>query len=60
MGVVDGNDGGEGLGQLDDDRVAVAEHGRVGDLLGLGGEGPVELGDTVAEGVTHSDEIASR
>ena len=51
VGVVDRDHGGERLGQLDDDRVAVAQHGRVGDLAGLGGEGGVELGDAVPEGV---------
>ena len=51
VGVVDRHDGGERLGQLDHDRVAVAQHGGVGDLAGLGGEGGVELGDAVAERV---------
>ena len=49
--IVDRHHGGERLGQLDHDGVAVAQHGRVGDLAGLGGEGGIELGDAVAEGV---------
>ena len=51
VGVVDRHHGGERLGQLDDDRVAVAQHGGVGDLAGLGDESGIELGDAVAEGV---------
>ena len=51
VGVVDRHHRGEGLRQLDDDGVAVAQHGRVGDLAGLGDESGIELGDAVAEGV---------
>ena len=51
MGVVDRDGGGQGLGQLDHHRVAVAQHGGVGDLGRLLGEGPVELGHVVAERV---------
>ena len=51
VGLVDGDHGSERLGQLDHGRVAVAEHGGVGDLGRLRGEGPVEFGDVVAEGV---------
>ena len=49
--VVDRHHRGEGLGQLDDNGVAVAQHGRVGDLAGLGDESSMELGDAVAQGV---------
>ena len=49
--VLDRHDGSECLGQLDDHRVAVAQHGGVRDLAGLGGERGVELGDAVTERV---------
>ena len=49
--VVDRHHGGERLGQLHHHRVAVAQHGRVRDLAGLGGERGVELGHAVTEGV---------
>ena len=50
VGLVHGHDGGERLGQLDHDRVAVAEHGRVRHLGRLRGQGAVELGDARARG----------
>ena len=50
-GVVDRDDRGQGLGQLDHHPVAVAEHGRVGHPVELVADGLVELGDVVAEGV---------
>jgi len=51
---------GQRLRQLDDDRVAVAEHRRVRHPGGLGGEGRIELGDPVPQGVDPSNEMASR
>ena len=51
VGVVDRHHRSEGFRQLDDNGVAVAQHGRVGDLARLGHESSIELGDAVAEGV---------
>ena len=51
VGIVDRDHCGQRLGQLDDHGVAVAQHGGVGDLGRLLGQGPVERGDVVAEGV---------
>ena len=47
--VVDRHHPGERFGQLDDDRVAVAEHRGVRTARELRGQGCVELGDPVAE-----------
>ena len=49
MRVVDGHDRGQGLGQLDHDAVAVAEHRRVRHAVELVAERVVELGHAVAE-----------
>ena len=51
VGIVDRHHRGQRLGQLDHDGVAVAEHGGVGHLGRLLGQGRVELGHVVAEGV---------
>ena len=50
VGGVDGDHGGQGLGQLDHHPVAVAEEGGVGHPVELAAQGGVELGDAVAEG----------
>ena len=50
-GVVDRHDRGQGLGQLHDHPVAVAEQGGVRHPVELLTDGVVELGDVVAEGV---------
>ena len=50
-GIVHRHDRREGLGQLDHHGVAVAEHRRVRHLARLRGQGGVELGDAVAQGV---------
>jgi len=60
VGLLDRDHPGQRLGQLDDDRVAVAEHRRVRHPGGLGGEGRIELGDPVPQGVDPSNEMASR
>jgi hypothetical protein len=49
VGILDRHDR-VGLGQLDDDLVAVAQHRGVGHLVDLVPEGPVQLGHPVAEG----------
>src|SRR5207248_3361512 len=48
--LVDGNDAGEGLGQLDHGPVAVPQHRRVGHPAQLVDQGGVQLGYPVAEG----------
>ena len=49
VGVVDGHDRPEGLGQLDDDPVAVAQQRGVGHAVELVAQGLVQLGHPVAE-----------
>jgi hypothetical protein len=50
MRIVDGNDGGECLRQLDDDAIAVPEHGRVRASGQLPPDRVVEFGNAVSEG----------
>ena len=61
VGSVDRHHGGQGLGQLDDDAVAVAEEGRVGDPVELAAQRPASSSGTRwPRVVTQSDEMASR
>ena len=60
VGVVDRDHGGQGLGQLDHHRVAVAEHGAVGDLARLAARAASSSGTRWPSVLTQREEIASR